>query len=259
MSQSSIGDVNLITIKSKNEIANIKKSCQILANLKKKLYKQMVVGISGLELDRFAEQEIKKNGASPAFKNYQGFKHTICLSFNEQVIHGIPSKRKLENGDLVKMDIGCVYNGMYSDLAFTKVIGKATPEDKLLIQAAKESFQAGLNAIKPGARVGDISAAIWNVIKSYNLFVPLNFSGHGIGYQLHEDPYVKNKGLPNTGVLLRDGMTICIEPMVLQKTHKVKILSDGWTVVSKANRKTAHYEHTVLIKNGKGIILTEGK
>ena len=248
----------MITIKNKKEIQNMKTSCKILANVKKILYNKMKQGISGLTLDKIAEREIIKRKAKPAFKGYQGFKHSICISFNEQLIHGIPSQRKLKNGDLVKLDIGCVYQGMHADSAFTKAVGNTSQQDHLLITVAKEAFWAGVKAITKGSRVGDISAAIWKVINGYNLYVPKNFSGHGIGYDLHEEPYVYNKGKSGTGALLKDGMVICIEPMILQKSNQIKILDNGWTVVSSEKLKTAHYEHTVLITNGKGTILTKG-
>lgn len=247
----------MIEIKSSNEIELIKKSCSILASVKKVIFDAIRPGISLKELDSIAFNEILKNGAQPAFKGYQGFKGTICASVNEELIHAIPSNRVLKNKDLIKIDVGCIYKGFYSDSAFTKSVGESTQENDFLIQVAKEAFYEGLAAIKPNATTGDIAFAIGSYIKENNCFTPKDFSGHGIGRQLHEDPYIFNEGKKGSGVKLKDNMVICIEPMILQKSNKVKILKDGWTVVSKENLKTSHYEETVLIKNGKGIILTK--
>ncbi|WGI36567.1 type I methionyl aminopeptidase [Mesomycoplasma lagogenitalium] len=244
-------------IKKDSEIELIKKSCQILAEVKKIVYDAAKEGVSLLELDKLAYQETIKRNAEPAFLGYLNFPNTICTALNEEVIHGIPDNRILKNGDLISIDMGVKYQGYYSDSAFSKSIGENNFENYKLIEVAKRAFDAGLKAIKPGARVNDISKAIYKVIKENNLFTPLEFSGHGIGKHLHEKPYVYNYITNNQGMLLKDNMVICIEPMIIQDSNKVKILKDGWTVVSASNKKSAHYEQTVLIKNGKGIILTE--
>ena len=246
----------MILIKDMIEINLITKSCSILAKVKKTVYDSIKPGISLLELDKIALNETKKLGAKPAFLGYQGFTGTICSSVNEELIHGIPSDRILKEGDLVSIDMGVIYKGYYSDSAFTKAVGVPTKEDIFLINVAKESFNRGLQAIKPGARTGDIAFAIGSYIKSQNLFTPDEFSGHGIGRSLHEEPYIYNDGLKGTGDILEDNMVICIEPMILQKSKKIKILKDGWTVISKNKLKTSHFEQTVLIKGGRGIILT---
>ncbi|WP_029906049.1 type I methionyl aminopeptidase [Mycoplasmopsis opalescens] len=248
----------MIKIKNEKEIIALKKSCKILAEVKQVLYDYIRPGISLKEIDSAAFDEIIKRNAKPGFLGLYGFKNTLCASVNEELIHGIPGNYILKDGDLLKIDIGCIYDGMNSDSAFTISVGKSTPENDLLIRAAKESFEAGLKAIKPGARVGDISAAVGAVIKKYGFYTPSEYSGHGIGYELHEDPYVFNDGKKGTGELLRDGMAICIEPMIVQNSPKVKVLSDGWTVVAKSGKKTSHYEHTILIENGKGVNLTKG-
>lgn len=246
----------MIHIKSEREIELIKKSCSILAKVKKIVFDAIKPGISLLDLDKIAFNEILKLGGKPAFLNYQGFTGTICASVNEELIHGIPSKRILLEGDLVSIDMGVIFEGYFSDSAFTKAVGKESDEDKFLINVAKEAFNVGLEAIKPGARTGDIAFAIGSYIKSQNLFTPNEFSGHGIGKSLHEDPYINNDGQKGTGPLLQNNMVICIEPMILQKSKKIKILKDGWTVISANKTKSSHFEQTVLIKNGKGIILT---
>ncbi|MGL4343053.1 MAG: type I methionyl aminopeptidase [Metamycoplasmataceae bacterium] len=247
----------MITIKSSREIELIKKSCSILAEVKKILFNNIRPGISLKELDSIAFKEIKNRGAEPAFLGYQGFTGTICASLNEELIHGIPSNRKLKDFDLIKIDVGCIYKGYYSDSAFSASVGQSNEENDFLIKVAQEAFNEGLKAIKPGATTGDIAFAIGNYIKNNNCYTPKEFSGHGIGKQLHEEPYIFNEGKKNSGIQLRDNMVICIEPMILQKSKKIKILKDGWTVVSREGLKTSHYEETVLIKNGKGIVLTK--
>lgn len=172
------------------------------------------------------------------------------------MIHGIPSDRILKDEDLLSLDFGLVYEGYHSDSAFTISVGKTTEENEKLISVAENAFWKGLEAIKPNATVGDISYAIGSYIAKEGYYTPKEFCGHGIGKSLHEDPYVFNEGKPGTGPKLQDGMVICIEPMILQSNKKIRILKDGWTVVAKSNQKASHYEHTVLIKNGKGIVLT---
>ncbi|RIV16567.1 type I methionyl aminopeptidase [Mycoplasmopsis gallopavonis] len=244
-------------IKSENDIAKITKSCQILAEVKQIVYDFVRPGVSLKEVDQLAFKEIIKRGAKPAFLGLYGFPATACISVNEQLIHGIPNDYIIQNGDLVSVDLGCIYEGYNSDSAFTKGVGQITDQDQKLINVAKGAFEAGLAAIKRGARIGDISNAIGEYIKKNNLYTPDEFCGHGIGLQLHEDPNVPNAGKKGTGMLLKDGMVICIEPMVTQ-SRGIKILNDGWTVVSRDGKNTSHYEHTVLIKNGKGIVLTKG-
>ncbi|MGL5308650.1 MAG: type I methionyl aminopeptidase [Metamycoplasmataceae bacterium] len=243
-------------IKSEREIDLIKKSCSILKEVKKIIYDAIKPGVSLLELDKLAYDEIIKREAKPAFLNYHGFKGTICASVNEELIHGIPSKRILVEGDLVSIDIGAIYDGYFSDSAFTKAVGNASDEDLFLIKVAEEAFNVGLHAIQKGARTGDIAFAIGSYLKSQNVYTPIEFSGHGIGKSLHEEPYINNDGIKGTGELLKDNMVICIEPMILQKSRKIKILKDGWTVISMSKMKSSHYEQTVLIKDGKGIVLT---
>ncbi|ADE19987.1 type I methionyl aminopeptidase [Mycoplasma crocodyli] len=245
-------------VKTKDEIEKITKSCSILAEVKQVLWDFIRPGVSLKEIDQLAFEEIKKRNAKPAFLGLYGFPATACISVNEQLIHGIPSDYIVKEGDLVKVDLGCNWQGYNSDSAFTKGVGKINLEDQRLIDVAKKAFEVGLAAIKPNARVGDISFAIGQYIKKNNLYTPHGYCGHGIGKSVHEDPNVPNfSKKPGIGPLLRDGMVICIEPMIT-KSKTVKTLSDKWTVVSTDNTNTAHYEHTVLIKDGKGIVLTKG-
>ncbi|MFV8470353.1 type I methionyl aminopeptidase [Mycoplasma sp. AA7A] len=247
----------MITIKNPSEIEKISKSCKILAEVKQIIWDFVRPGVSLKDIDQLAFKEIIKRGAKPAFKGLYGFPATACISVNEQLIHGIPSNYILKEGDLISVDLGCIWEGYNSDSAFTKGVGKISAADQKLIDVAKESFYAGFHAIKKGARVGDVSYAIGKYIKENGYYTPAEFCGHGIGRKLHEDPYVPNDGVKGTGPLLRDGMVICIEPMITQYP-KIKTLKDGWTVISADGSNNAHYEHTVLIKNGKGVILTKG-
>lgn len=247
----------MITIKNKVAIEKITRSCEILAEVKSVLWDFVRPGVSLKEIDQLAFKEIKSRGAEPAFLGLYGFPATACISVNEELIHGIPSDYIVKDGDLVSVDLGCIYEGYNSDSAFTKPVGNVSESDKKIIEVAKGAFNAGLQAIQKGARVGDISYAIGKYIKKNKLYTPEEFCGHGIGRELHEDPNVPNDGIKGTGPLLRDGMVICIEPMITQ-CPGIKMLKDGWTVVSKDGSNTAHYEHTVLIKNGKGVVLTKG-
>ncbi|AAT27742.1 type I methionyl aminopeptidase [[Mycoplasma] mobile] len=249
----------MIKIKNQQEILKIRKSCKILAEIKEIIYNLVRPGISLKELDQVAFEEILKRKVKPAFLGYHGFPNSTCLSVNEELIHGIPSNYILKEGDLLKVDMGIIYDSYYSDSAFTISVGTQTnTENNYLINAAKEAFYEGIKAIKPGSRIGDIEDAIGRYLAKNNLYTPDEFSGHGIGKNLHEDPIVANKGKKNKGPLLKDGMVICIEPMIMQDNNDLYIKDDGWTVVCKSGKKSSHYEHTVLIENGKAIILTEG-
>lgn len=248
----------MIHIKSEKEINLMKESGAKLAEVKQIVFDAIEAGITTQELDDIAYKAILDRGGKPAFKGYQGFPGTACISVNEELIHGIPGSRVIKNGDIVKVDMGVIWKGWYSDSAFTKAVGNISKRDKKLIQVARDAFYIGLDAIKPGARVGDVSHAIGEFVKSQGFFVPENFTGHGIGRHLHEDPYIPNEGNPGVGPLLKDGMVICIEPMILQSSNAVTVLKDGWTVVSPSKKNTAHYEHTIAIKNGRGEIITGG-
>lgn len=247
----------MIQILNKEEIKKITKSCSILAEVKQIVWDFIRPGVSLKDIDQLAFKEIIKRNAKPAFLGLYGFPATSCISVNEELIHGIPSDYIVQDGDLISVDLGCIWEGYNSDSAFTKPVGNVSQEDLKLINVAKEAFNEGLKSIKKGARVGDISYAIGEYIKKHNLFTPNEFCGHGIGKKLHQDPDIHNTGKKGTGPLLKDGMVICIEPMITQ-TPYIKQKNDGWTIVSSDNTRTAHYEHTVLIQDGKGIVLTKG-
>ena len=248
----------MIHIRTEKEIELLRKSSKILAEVKQVVWDFIKPGVNLLEIDALAEKEIKKRGAKSNFKHYQGFPNASCISVNEVLIHGIPSDYIVKEGDIVSIDLGCTWKGYHSDSAFTKGVGKISPSSQKVIDVAKDAFYAGLNAIKRGARIGDIENAIGKYIKSQGMYTPDNFTGHGIGTELHAAPYVRNSGAAKTGPLLKNGMVICIEPMILQKSKNVKILEDGWTVVAEDGKYAGHYEHTVLIENGEAVILSEG-
>ncbi|SFW06398.1 methionine aminopeptidase [Chlamydia abortus] len=216
----------MIFIKTKEEIEKIKKACSILAEVKTIVYDFIRPGVSLKEIDSVAFKEIIKRNGKPAFLGQYGFPNTCCISVNEELIHGIPSNYIVKDGDIVKVDLGAIYDGFYSDSAFTKGVGNISDKDKELINVAKDAFYAGLNAIKVGKKIGDISYAIGKYIKEKGYYTPDEYTGHGIGRSLHEDPYVYNDGRPNTGVVIRNGMVICIEPMILQKSKKVVVKDD---------------------------------
>ena len=246
-------------IKTEKEIELMRKSAKILAEIKQILWDSIKPGVSTKDLDKIAEKEIIKRGGKPSFKGYHGFTGTICTSINEELIHGIPSDdRIIQEGDLVSVDAGCTYEGWHSDSAFTKAVGEVSKQDKKLIEVAKGAFYAGVDAIKPGAYISDISKAIDEFISTNGLHTPVEFCGHGIGRELHQDPNVENWYNGRKGMKLQDGMVICIEPMITQSSASVRILEDGWTVVANNGKRTAHYEHTVAIIDGKPEILTEG-
>lgn len=249
----------MIFYKTKEEIQLMREAGILLAEVKQVVYDAIKPGISTLELDEIAYNEIIKRGAIPSFKGYHGFPGSLCISVNEELIHGIPSKDKiLKEGDIVKVDSGLIWKGFHSDSAFTKGVGNITNEDKKLIQVAKDAFYIGVEQIKPGATIGDIEHAIGNYVKKQGYYVPDGFTGHGIGKNLHEDPIVHNRGTAGKGPKIKDGLVICIEPMILQGSKEITILEDKWTVISNTGKNTAHYEHTIAIIDGKPEILTGG-
>ncbi|AXE60635.1 type I methionyl aminopeptidase [[Mycoplasma] phocae] len=246
----------MIIIKNQFEIEKIKKACSILAEVKQILFDFISPGVSLKEIDSVAFKEIRKRGGKPAFLGQYGFPGTCCISVNEELIHGIPSNYIVKDGDIIKIDTGVIWEGYYSDSAFTKGVGHVSEEDKKLIQVAKDAFYAGFNAIKVGGRIGDISNAIGNTIRKNGYFTPEEYTGHGIGRHLHEDPFIYNDGIANTGEIIRNGMVICIEPMILQKSKNVLVKKDGWTVYDPLGFNTAHYEQTILIDNNQAYILS---
>ena len=247
----------MISLKSRREIECMRTAARILGAALDKVGKAVKPGISTKELDQIAEDVILSSGAAAAFKGYRGFPAAICASINDEVVHGIPSKRCLSEGDIFSVDVGVFYNGYYSDAARTFPVGEVKSEARGLIEATQGSFYAGIDAIQPGAHLGDLSAAIQNYAESRGFSIVRDFVGHGIGSELHEDPQIPNFGKPGTGPLLENGMTLAIEPMVNIGTWQVKVQDNQWTVVTADGSLSSHYENTIAIIDEKVEILTE--
>jgi len=248
----------MIILKQPEEIEKIRKSSVIVAHVLKELKEKIKPGITTLELNRYAEELTKKKGAKPAFKGYRGYPFALCTSVNSQVVHGMPSNHALKKGDVVSLDFGASYEGYYGDAAITVPVGDVTEEARLLIQITEQSLYDGILQARVGNRLGDISAAIQRRIESCGFSVVRDFVGHGIGKDLHEEPQIPNYGVSGRGILLKSGMVLAIEPMVNAGIYKVKVLPDGWTVVTEDDRLSAHFEHTVAITNEGPVILSSG-
>lgn len=235
----------MISLKSKNEIETIAEASRILKEVFREVEKAVRPGMMTEDLDQIAEEVIRKEGGLPAFKGYRGFPKTACISVNEQVVHGIPGPRKLLEGDILSFDIGAKVEGYFADAARTWPIGNVPEKVKKLIDTARLSFQAGLEAYQPGCRIGDISAKIQTFIESRGFQVVRDYVGHGIGRNIHEEPQVPNYGRPGLGPKIQEGLVLAIEPMVTEGHYAVETLSDGWTVVTKDRKLSSHYEDTV--------------
>lgn len=238
----------MITIKSSREIELMKTAGDILARTREHLISYIKPGVTTHELDMLAHNFIVSQDATPSFKGYQGFSGSICTSVNEVVIHGIPSKKKvLKDGDIISIDIGVQYKGYHADSAWTFPVGNISDEVKKLLEVTEASLWAGLEAIKPGASVNDISKAVEATIRPHGYGIVEEFTGHGIGQSLHEDPAIPNYGHEPFSPILKPGMTFCVEPMVNIGTKRVRILKDGWTTITQDKTYSAHFEHTVVV------------
>ena len=247
----------MINIKTEEEIGKIRIACVIAAEVLEKLKEVIKPGITTEKLDSIAEELVKEKGATPAFKGYRGYKHTTCLSINEEVVHGIPSERQIKEGDIVGIDIGTCYKGYYGDNAATVIIGKVDKKIAKLVKTTEEALYKAIDQAKEGNRIGDISFAIESCAKKNGFSVVKDLYGHGIGEILHEDPLIPNYGKRGEGVELKNGMTIAIEPMLNIGGYEIETLKDGWTVVTKDRSPSAHFEHTILINGNNPEILTE--
>ncbi len=247
----------MITIKSQREIELMRKAGRIVALAHQEVAKNIKPGISTLELDQIVEKVIRDNDAIPSFKGYNGFPGSICASVNEVVVHGIPSSNTiLKNGDIIAVDIGANYKGYHGDSAWTYAVGTISEEDQKLMNVTKEALYQGLNAVKATAHLSDISNSIGTYATSFGYGVVEEFTGHGIGSHLHEDPAIPNFGKPHLGPVLKAGMTLAIEPMINIGTKRVKVLQDNWTTITCDKKKSAHYEHTILVTEDGYEILT---
>ncbi len=229
------------------EISTIRKSNQIVAKILTELGKMITPGVQTKELDEYAELRVKEMNAIPAFKGYRGYPASLCTSINEEIVHGIPSSRRLRDGDIISLDFGVLYEGYYGDAAVTYPVGEITPKAKKLIKAAEETFYKGMEQMKPGKRISDISFAIQSHVEAQGFSVIRTFVGHGIGLSLHEEPQVPNFGPPGRGPKLKSGMVLAIEPMIAMGDWDVEILDDNWTAITRDRSLSAHYEHTVAI------------
>jgi len=246
----------VISIKSEREIALLKQAGNIVYKTHQYLKPYIKEGITTLELDRLAEDFIRKNDATPSFKGYNGFPGSICASINDEVVHGIPDKRKLKNGDIISIDIGACYKGYHGDSAWTYQVGKINEEKKYLMEHTEKALYQGLEVIRPGARIGDIGYAVESYAHKHNLGVVLELCGHGVGTKLHESPDVPNYGVQGTGPKLKEGMVIAVEPMLNIGSPDIYMLENDWTIVTEDSRPSAHYEHTVVVTRDGYQILT---
>lgn len=247
----------MIELKNVVEIAAIRKSSKIAAQVLESLRAAIKPGIRGDELDALARRECKKLGARPAFLNYRGFPAAICLSVNSEVVHGIPTKdRVIKEGDIVSVDFGTEVGGFYGDSAITVAAGKISPKAAKLLEVTQKALMLGIEQAKPGNRLFDISAAVQGYAESNGFSVVRDYVGHGIGRKLHEDPLVPNYGKSGTGPELMAGTVIAIEPMINEKGHEVKVLDNDWTVVTQDGGLSAHFEHTIAITENGPEILT---
>jgi methionyl aminopeptidase len=215
-------------------------------------------GVTTADLNAAAEEVLQKAGAYSPFYHYgrPPFPASICTSINEQLVHGIPGKRKLQEGDIISVDCGAVLNGFVGDSAFTAGVGEISPQAQKLLQVTEQALQVGIAMLRPGNKTGDVSAAIQQYVESQGFQVVREYTGHGVGRSMHEGPQVPNYGTPGSGVTLQPGMTIALEPMVLVGTHRTRVLSDRWTVVSADGSLTAHQEHSVAVTEGDPLLLT---
>lgn len=237
----------MIVLKTGRELKIMKEACRISAGALKLIGSAVEPGVTTAELDRLAEEYILSQGAKPNFKNYNGFPATACISINNEVIHGIPGKRKIKSGDIVSVDLGAVFEGFHGDNAATFAAGEVSPEAKRLMDVTKESLYEGIKMARPGGRIGDISYAVQAYVEARGYSVVRQFVGHGVGTSLHEAPEVPNFGTPGRGIRLVPGMTLAIEPMINMGKAGVRTLADNWTVVTLDNSLSAHFEHTVAI------------
>jgi methionyl aminopeptidase len=246
---------DMVIFKSQNEIDRIRKASRIVARTLNFLESHVQPGITTRELDQIAESEIRKAGAIPAFKGYRGFPATLCVSINEEVVHGIPSDRKLKEGDIVGLDLGCIWEDFYGDAAKTYPVGEISEAAKRLLETTEKSLMIGIDQARVGNRIGDIGYAVQTLAESSGYSVVRDFVGHGIGRNLHEDPQVPNYGNRGQGPRIKAGMVIAIEPMVCQGRADVEVLADNWTAVTRDGSLAAHFEHSIAITdNGPEIL-----
>jgi methionyl aminopeptidase len=246
----------MILLKSKEELEILRRANRIVAEILRILADEVKPEITTGSLDQIAEEKILEFGASPAFKGYRGYPSTLCASINEGVIHGIPNNQKIKEGDIVSLDLGVLFQGYYGDSALSVAVGEVDEEKKRLLKVTQEALWKGIEQGRTGNRLGDISYAVQSHAEKNGFSVVRDFVGHGIGKDLHEEPQIPNFGSSHQGPRLREGMVLCIEPMVNAGGYEVEVLEDGWTAITKDRSPSAHFEHTIVITDGNPEILT---
>ena len=247
----------MIILKSPGEIEKMRRAGRIVAEARAKVATAVRPGITTLDLDRIAEEHIRSSGAIPSFKGYRGFPASICASVNEQVVHGIPGKRVLREGDLVSLDFGAIWEGYHGDSALTVFCGGSpSAEAEKLVRVTEESLEAGISQLRPGGRLSDIGYAVQQVVEGAGFGVIREYVGHGIGRSLHEDPQIPNYGEPGRGPLIKEGLVVAVEPMVNVGDWPTRVLDDNWTVVTADGSLSAHFEHTIAVTSRGPDVLT---
>ena len=249
----------MIQLKTIEELRLMRESAQLVSKTLGEIAKIIQPGVTTLDLDKLAHDYIKDHGGEPAFLGMYGFPNSLCISPNAEVVHGIPNKKPLQEGDILSVDCGVYMNGFYGDHAYSFEVGEVAPETKKLLQITKESLYKGIEQCVRGKRVGDISNAIQTYCEAHGYGVVRELVGHGLGKKMHEDPQVPNYGRKGSGKVLKDGIALAIEPMINLGTHEVKFHDDGWTVTSLDNSPSAHFEHDVCIIGGKPVLLSTFK
>lgn len=247
----------MIIPKTEAEIKKMRKSGKIVAEFLEKVEKLIKPGISADKINDLAWEITRKRGGYPSFYKYHNYPASVCVSINKEVIHGIPYKEKvIKEGDVVSVDFGVIYDGYHADAAKTFIVGSVDEKTKLLVDVTEKVLYEAINYLKPNMRTGDLGSFIESYAKRYGFSVVRDFCGHGIGRKLHEDPPILNYGIEGKGVKILENLTICIEPMICAGSSDVQILEDGWTVVTKDGSLSAHFEHTIVVRNGENEILT---
>lgn len=245
-----------IVIKSEREIATMRQAGRIVASVLEVLKKELRVGMKTEELDSIAAGELKKMGAKPSFKGYRDFPANLCVSINDEIVHGIPGERIINDGDIVKLDLGAIYDSFQGDAAISVIMGNGSPQARKLVEVTEGALEAGIAAARRGARLGDVSVAIQHYAESRGYSVVREYTGHGIGRQMHEKPQIPNFGRSGEGPELKKGMTLALEPMVNIGGWSTRVGSDGWLVLTADGSLSAHFEHTIAITDSKPEVLT---
>jgi len=246
----------MIALKSPAEIAAMRRSCQVAARALQAVVDGVVPGVTTRDLDRIAEDQVRALGGVPSFLGYRGFPASLCASVEDEVVHGIPGRRRLREGEIVSLDLGALVDGFHGDTAVTVPVGKVSETVARLLRVAAEALEVGIQAVRPGAKLGDVGAAIQRYCERHGFSVVREYAGHGVGRLLHEEPPIPNFGRPGTGIVLRPGMTLALEPMVNLGGHEVVTDPDGWTVRTKDHKPSAHFEHTVAVTEDGHEVLT---